>query len=209
MKGVPAYGGAVNGELCTPTGAALLKYFVDRFDSMPTMTVNAIGYGMGKKDFDRANCVRAMFGEKAFKADTDSVLELSVNIDDMTAEEIAYATDILLDGGALDIYTQPIGMKKCRPGTKVSVLCRPDDEEKMIGLLFKHTSTLGVRKISFDRYVMNREVVETDTVYGKVRRKVSSGYGVEKEKYEYDDIARIAKENDLSIEEVIKRINKN
>lgn len=202
LKGIPTYGGKIEGELCTPTGAALIKYFVNRFDSMPEMMVSNIGYGMGKKDFERANCVRAMLGEKSVKAGADKVSELSVNLDDMTAEEIAYAVNVLFESGALDVYTQPIGMKKNRPGTKISVLCRPEDEKSMVDLLFKHTTTLGVRKVSFDRFVLDRKVKEIQTELGPVRKKISTGYGVTKEKYEYEDIVRLAKERDLSIKEV-------
>lgn len=202
LKGIPMYAGKIEGELCTPTGAALIKYFTDRFDVMPAMSVTKIGYGMGKKDFEKANCVRAMLGENVQKAGTDKVSELSVNLDDMTAEEIAYAVNILFESGALDVYTQPIGMKKNRPGTKISVLCRPEDEKSMVDLLFKHTTTLGVRKVSFDRFVLDREVKEIQTELGPIRKKISTGYGVTKEKYEYEDIVRLAKESDLSIKEV-------
>ena len=93
-------------------------------------------------------------------------------------------------------------MKKNRPGTKISVLCRPEDEKSMVDLLFKHTTTLGVRKVSFDRFVLDREVKEIQTELGPVRKKISTGYGVTKEKYEYEDIVRLAKESDLSIKEV-------
>ena len=110
LRGVPIYGGSVRGELCTPTGAALLKHFATRFGAMPAMQVESIGYGMGKKDFEAANCVRAMLGETESRGDT--VLELSCNVDDMTAEAIGFAMERLFAGGALEVYTVPIGMKK-------------------------------------------------------------------------------------------------
>ena len=200
LQGVPTYGGGVKGELCTPTGAALLKHFVKRFGDMPVMKTHAIGYGMGKKDFESANCVRAMFGEGENK--TDTVIELSCNVDDMTAEEIGFAMDRLFEGGANEVFTIPIGMKKSRPGTLIRVMCKEQDREKMLHLIFKHTSTIGVREMPTHRYILDRWIETEETPYGEVRRKISSGYGVSREKYEYDDLAKIASEQALSIEEV-------
>lgn len=206
LRDVPIYGGSIQGELCTPTGAALLKHFADRFGDMPVMRTQAIGYGMGKKDFPRANCVRAMLGETADK--TDTVSELSCNVDDMTAEAIGFATERLFEGGANEVYTIPIGMKKSRPGTLIRVICKEQDKEKMVGLLFRHTSTIGVRETVTQRYILERKIESVLTPYGEVRRKVSSGYGTSRIKYEYDDLARIAKEQNISIDEVRKLVEK-
>ena len=200
LRDVPIYGGAVEGELCTPTGAALLKHFASRFGDMPVMKVRAIGYGMGKKDFSRANCVRAMLGETAGEAGV--VPELSCNVDDMTAEEIGFAMERLFAGGALEVYTGPVGMKKSRPGTLLRVLCREEDKERIIRLLFKHTTTIGVRETATRRYVLERRMESVQTPYGEVRRKAVSGYGVHRAKYEYDDLSRIARQQDISLSEV-------
>lgn len=200
LQDVPIYGGEIKGELCTPTGAALLKHFAARFGDMPVMKTQAIGYGMGKKDFPRANCVRAMLGETADK--TDSVLELSCNVDDMTAEAIGFAMERLFEGGALDVYTIPIGMKKSRPGTLLRVMCGERDKEGIVRLLFRHTTTIGVRETMTRRYVLDRRVETVRTPYGEVRRKAVSGYGVHRAKYEYDDLSRIARERDISLDEV-------
>ncbi len=202
LQGIPTYGGSIRGELCTPTGAALLKHFVTRFGSMPLMKTQAIGYGMGKKDFEAANCVRAMLGESADS--TDEVLELSCNVDDMTAEEIGFAMDRLFEGGALEVFTLPAGMKKSRPGTLICVLCRAQDREGILNLLFRHTSTIGVRETAVHRYVLDRRTEKVETPCGEVRRKISSGYGVSRSKYEYEDLAGIAREKNLSLEEVKK-----
>ena len=202
LKDVPIYGGTVKGELCTPTGAALLKHFATRFGDMPVMKTQSIGYGMGKKDFETANCVRAMLGETKDKKDT--VLELSCNVDDMTAEAIGFATERLFAGGAMEVYTVPIGMKKSRPGTLIRVMCREEDRENIIALLFKHTTTIGVREAVTRRFVLDRRMESLHTPYGVVRRKVSSGYGVSRAKYEYEDLARIAKEQNISLDEVKK-----
>jgi len=199
LQGIPAYGGEIQGELCTPTGAALLKHFVSRYGKMPVMKTTAIGYGMGKKDFETANCIRAMFGETQNAA--DSVIELSCNVDDMTAEAMGYAMEKLLERGALDVYTIPIGMKKSRPGTMICVLCHPGNRSEIVELLFKHTSTIGVREAVLDRYVLSREITTLNTPYGPVRRKTSSGYGVNRVKYEYNDIARIADSQGISLKD--------
>ena len=204
LRDVPIYGGSIRGELCTPTGAALLKHFATRFGDMPVMRMQAIGYGMGKKDFQWANCVRAMLGETTDQ--TDTVSELSCNVDDMTAEAIGFATECLFEGGAYEVYTVPIGMKKSRPGTLIRVICAEADKEKIVGLLFKHTSTIGVRETVTRRYVLNRKIETVQTPYGEVRRKASDGYGTSRTKYEYDDLARIAKERNISLDEARRHI---
>lgn len=200
LKNVPIYGGKVKGELCTPTGAALLKFFATCFGEMPVMKPQAIGYGMGKKDFEAANCVRAMLGET--EGGCDFVLELSCNVDDMTAEQMGFAMECFMEAGALDAYTVPIGMKKSRPGTLIRVICREPDRERMLALLFRHTTTIGVREIKMQRHVLDRKITALDTPYGIVHRKESTGYGVARTKYEYDDLAAIAWERNISIEDV-------
>lgn len=204
LRGVPIYGGKIRGELCTPTGAALLKYYADRFGDMPVMKVEAIGYGAGKKDFEAANVVRAMIGDTEGKKDI--ILELSCNVDDMTAEDISYAVNKLFEMGAREVFTVPVGMKKSRPGTLISVICTHDTKEAMVSTLFKYTTTLGIREVKTDRYVLDRRIETVDTPLGKVRRKVSSGYGVTRTKYEHDDLSRIADEKGMSIDEVRKLI---
>ena len=204
LRDVPIYGGSIRGELCTPTGAALLKYFADDFGSMPPMQVRTIGYGMGKKDFEAANCVRAMLGEA--EDDTGFVYELSCNVDDMTAEQIAFATERFFENGAFEAYTIPIGMKKGRPGTLIRVMCSGADRSRLAACIFKYTSTIGIREVATSRYTLKRTMEELDTSFGKVRRKSVSGYGVSRSKLEYDDLSAIAKERGMSIEEVRRAI---
>lgn len=204
LNGVPMYGGAVKGELCTPTGAALLKHFATRFGDMPVMRTEAIGYGMGKKDFEQANCIRAMLGETEDAG--DSVLQLECNVDDMTAEELGFAMETILAAGALEVYTVPVGMKKSRPGTLLSVLCHEDQKEKLVRVIFQNTTTIGVREHSCSRYTLKRSFETVQTPYGEVQKKISSGYGVTREKYEYEDLARIAREQGISLAEVRKSI---
>lgn len=204
LRDVPIYGGEISGELCTPTGAALLKHFVTRFGSMPVMKTTAIGYGMGKKDFPAANCVRALLGETENAG--DYITELNCNVDDMTGEAIGFAMEELFAAGALDVYTVPIGMKKSRPGTLLCVMCRAEDKEKTVQLLFRHTTTIGIRENVYRRYTLERAVETVQTLYGDIRRKTSTGYGVTRQKYEYEDLARAARENDVSVSEVLSRL---
>lgn len=200
LKGVPMYGGEIRGELCTPTGAALLKHFATKFGDMPIMNVSAIGYGMGKKDFERANCVRVMLGEAERKDNT--IVELFCNVDDMTAEEIGHAMNVFLEAGAVEAFTTPVMMKKSRPGTLITVMCKESKKEAIIELIFKHTTTIGIRESISKRYILDRKIETVHTEYGDVRKKISSGYGVIREKIEYDDLAKIAVENGKSVREI-------
>lgn len=204
LRGVPIYGGSISSELCTPTGAALLKHFVTQFGDMPAMQVEAIGYGMGKKDFPRANCVRVLLGEIAQK--DEPILELSCNVDDMTGEMIGFALERLMEQGALDVFTVPIGMKKSRPGILLTVLCREAEKDAFVRLLFQHTTTLGIRQKSCQRYTLRRRTETVNTPMGEVRRKCSEGFGVRREKLEYEDLARLAREHGLSIQEIRARL---
>ena len=201
LKGIPIYGGQILGELCTPTGAALLKQFVSGFGNMPVMTPQAVGYGMGKKDFAMANCVRAVLGSDS-REGTDSIVELRCNLDDMTAEDIGFAMEQLLRAGAPEVFTTPIGMKKNRPGTMLTVLCRADQREEMVRLLLRHTSTLGIRESVCRRFTLTRREETVDTPYGKVRCKISEGYGVCRRKPEYDDLSAIAEAQQLPLSEI-------
>ena len=219
LEGIPSYSGDIEGELCTPTGAALLKYFAASFGPQPVMSVSKIGYGMGKKNFPKANCVRAMLGEETVQKDNhlpdtasdhnsdrpmDTVTELRCNIDDMTPEDISFATWQILLEGALDVFTSPINMKKNRAAFMLTVLCKESDTDRIVDCIFKHTTTIGIRENICRRYILNRQEKTASTSFGEVRIKEVSGYGVKREKPEYDDISRLAKENGISIKEVRK-----
>ena len=204
LRDIPIYSGSVRGELCTPTGAALLSRFVSSFGNMPVMRVEKIGYGMGKKDFEVANCVRAMLGETG--DGRDEVAVLTTNLDDETPEKIGFAVEALLREGALDVMTAPLGMKKNRPAVELTVLCRPSEAEKFARLLFLHTPTLGVRERIEKRYVLSRSEETRETSLGPVRVKTASGYGVKKEKIEYEDLSRAAREAGISLREAEERI---
>ena len=200
LQDIPMYSGSIRGELCTPTGAALLKHFVSRFGPMPVMKTSAIGYGMGTKDFEAANCIRAMLGET--EDQTDIVLELSCNVDDMTAEEISFAMDCLFEAGAREVYTIPVGMKKSRTGILLRAMCVEKDKENILQAMFRHTTTIGIRESSTRRYILKRRMETRETPYGSVRCKISVGYGTERRKYEFDDLRRIASEQNMTLQEV-------
>jgi len=200
LKGVPFYFGTVKSELCTPTGAALLKYFVDSFGDMPVMTVQKIGYGMGKKDFDSPNCVRAFLGSD--NSGSNDVVVMSCNIDDMTGEEIGFATEMLLENSALDVWTAPITMKKSRPAFMLNCLCKEADIDRFAELIFKYTTTIGIRYCKYSRFCLERDTITKDTEFGPVRVKRVHGYGVTRAKIEYDDVAVIARDNNVSVSDV-------
>ena len=140
-------------------------------------------------------------------ADTpDTVAELSCNLDDMTPEGIGFALETLLQAGALDVFTTAIGMKKSRPGAMLTCLCRLEDREKMVGLIFQHTTTLGVRESVCARYTLRRSQVQAQTEFGPVRVKQAEGWGVSRQKAEFEDLARIAREQGISLEQARKLI---
>ena len=204
LKDIPVYSNHIKGELCTPTGAALLKHFVNHFGTMPPIKMSAIGYGMGKKDFEAANCVRAILGDSDEKPET--ILEYTCNLDDISAERIGFAMEQLFAAGAVEAYTIPVTMKKSRPGHLLCVMCRERDKQKILDTIFKHTTTLGVRENISNRYFLERSIETVKTEFGDIRIKRAEGYGVKREKYEYEDLAAIARKTGLSIEEIVQKI---
>lgn len=204
LADVPIKGGDIEGELCTPTGAAILKYFCTDFSVLGDFEYDCVGVGNGTKDFERANCVRAFVGD----CDSDDVCELRCQVDDMTGEEMGYALNKFISLGALDAYVQNIVMKKSRPAFLLTVIVNRIDKSLFIRQIFKHTTTLGVRVLECERYRLSREITEK----GGVSIKRSLGFGAEKIKIEYDDIAKFADENNLSFfkarEQLIDKIDK-
>ena len=203
LRGVPIYGGRVKGELCTPTGAALLKKFVSNFGHMNVMTAEKIGYGMGTKDFDTANCLRAYLCAPSDADDSaEEILGIECNLDDMTPEAIGAAVDVLLEACALDVFTTPVYMKKGRPAVALTCLCKLDDREKLSTLMLRHTTTLGVRITNYRRDVLSRNFRTVTTKYGQIQIKTATGLGIHKTKPEYDDVAAAAKRAGVSFNEV-------
>ncbi len=203
LRGVPTKRGNIEGELCTPTGAALLKHFTDEFTDENKIRAVKTGYGMGKRRFYNSegkevlSAVRAIIGDAEDM--TDRIVMLSCNIDDMTGEQIGFAAERLMDGGALDVYTSPVYMKKNRPGILLTVLCRAENRKRIAELVFKHTTTIGIREFSSGRYVLNRGEERVNTRYGEVRVKRSEGYGVKRTKAEYEDLREIALRENISL----------
>ena len=203
LRGVPIYGGRVKGELCTPTGAALLKKFAGSFGHMNVMTAEKIGYGMGTKDFDTANCLRAFLCTQPDADDSASeILGIECNLDDMTPEAIGAAVDILFENGALDVFTTPVYMKKSRPAVVLTCLCKIPDHARFSTLILKHTTTLGVRITSYRRDVLPRDFRTVTTKYGAIKVKTAFGCGISKIKPEYNDVAAAAKQHGAAFTEV-------
>lgn len=200
LRGVPAYGGEIRGELCTPTGAALLKHFASSFGPMPAMATEKIGYGMGSKEFERVNCLRAFLGE--MDGGLDEICELRCNLDDMTPEAVGAAIDQLFSAGALDVFLTPIQMKKNRPGVLLTCLARPEQNEAVVDAMLRHTSTLGVRENVCRRTALQSAYLTVDTHYGPICIKRSSGHGVVKGKPEYSDVLAAAKAHGVPFETV-------
>ena len=205
LRGVPCYSGKVESELCTPTGAALIKHFADSFGAMPVMTVETAGYGIGTKRFENhANCVRVLKGEETAEkreAYDDEVYELSANIDDMTGEDIGFAIEMLMEAGALDAYAQAVTMKKTRPAVKLCCLCREKDRKTMTETMFRHTSSIGIREQKFGRYTLKRREISGEVSGVKVRAKVSEGYGVRRVKAEFDSARDLAEKTGVTLKE--------
>ena len=190
IEGIPSFGGDVEGELLTPTGAALLKHFADSFGTRPVMNIEKTGYGMGRKDFAKANMLRTFLGESGNEG--DMVVEMKFNVDDMTGEEIGYAAGVLMENGALDVFTTSVYMKKNRPGILFTVLVKLEDKERFAKLIFENTTTIGIRYNETGRFKLERHEEKVMTKYGEISLKVSEGFGVSKAKPEFDDIKDIA-----------------
>ncbi len=212
LEGIPAHADSeVARELCTPTGAALLRRFVGHWGEMPLMVASAIGHGAGAVDIPgRANLVRCTLGEApdgGGGAGEDEVVELVCNLDDMTGEELAFAADRLFDAGALDVAAVPAAMKKGRPGHVLTVLCAPQKRDGVLAALFRHTTTLGVRGRRCRRWTLDRREEPVALPEGTVlRRKISEGFGVRRAKYEHDDLAALAKARNASLRELLAEL---
>lgn len=205
LAGVPTYGGSVQGELCTPTGAALLAHFADAYGPMPVMAAEKIGVGIGARDFGQANCLRAFWGESEAGANGE-IVELTANIDDMTPESLAFAAARLLEAGALDVYTVPGTMKKGRPGHVLTVLCSPEHADAMARAVLAQTATNGLRVRRCGKYFLEPSIRTVQTPWGPVRIKQAEGFGVRHQKPEFEDVARIAREQGLPCGDVLRAV---
>jgi uncharacterized protein (TIGR00299 family) protein len=214
---VPVVGSEIEKELVTPTGAALLTSLAAEFGSIPAMTLKAIGYGAGGRDLPIPNVLRLLLGEDATSPLRESALHpgystaaaietltlLETNIDDLNPEIYDYTMTRLFEAGALDVFLSPIQMKKNRPATLLRVLCRPEQVEALLAILFAETSTLGIRQQTVLRHCLARSSHTVETIYGPVRVKVASlGEGQAKAAPEYEDCRRLAEASGAPLREV-------
>ncbi|HVH57083.1 MAG TPA: nickel pincer cofactor biosynthesis protein LarC [Vicinamibacterales bacterium] len=204
LSGVPVYSGDVQMELVTPTGALIVTGYAESFGPMPPMTIAAIGYGAGDRDPERhPNVMRMIVGDSAIAAHSHGVVEIVCEIDDMNPQLFGPLMDQLHQGGALDVFYAPVQMKKNRPGTLVTVLARPEDREKLSGILFSETTTIGVRYQEMMRECLERELLTVETPVGPVRFKVARRAGrVMNASPEFEDCAKIASEKQLPVKDV-------
>jgi pyridinium-3,5-bisthiocarboxylic acid mononucleotide nickel chelatase len=199
LENKPIYSRGPALELTTPTGAAILSTLAEDFGSMPAMRIRATGYGAGDRDFtEHANVVRVMIGEASGARETTTVSVIEANIDDASPQVIAWAAEKLLEAGALDALVLSAQMKKGRPGVVLQVIAAPEKREELIAILFRETTTLGVRFYSAERRVQAREWREVATPHGVVRVKVGeNGFAPE-----YEDARRIATESGVPLKDI-------
>lgn len=227
LADVPMYGGSIRGELCTPTGAALLVHFADSFGDMPVMSKTSVGIGVGTKEFEQANCVRVFLGEVQTMKKTDEtettgetpekpfqdvdtgngrIAELVCNIDDMTPEALAFAKARLIELGALDAYTVAGTMKKGRPGWELTVLCETDRIDETAKNIMRETTTNGVRVRLCEKYFLIPGIETVQTEFGQVQIKTAEGFGIRHEKPEYEDTAACARKAQISYREAYEQV---
>jgi uncharacterized protein (TIGR00299 family) protein len=194
LKGVPLAESDVEMELTTPTGAAIVTTVAERFGPLPPMTIETIGHGAGTRELrEQANIMRLFVGQTALPSGSDRVWVLETNLDDLPGEVVGYATTQLLAAGALDAFVIPIQMKKNRPGVMVSVLCDEAKIPLMEEILFRETTTLGVRRYPVSRHKLKRQAIEVETPFGIIKGKLGWIDGRPPTfSPEYDDCARVA-----------------
>jgi uncharacterized protein (TIGR00299 family) protein len=200
LFGKPVFARGPETELTTPTGAALMAALSQGFGAMPAMTITATGFGAGTKEFPtHANVVRLLIGDTAGASESVTVSVIEANVDDSTPEVLGYAMERLFAEGALDVTLQPVYMKKQRPGVLLQVIAKPEDRERLCGVLMRETSTLGVRTTAAERMVAERAWVEVETGHGRVRVKTASGSAAP----EFDDCRALAIETGLPLRQIM------
>ncbi len=209
LKGAPIVGSELEMELVTPTGAVLLSSLAETFGPIPAMTLSAVGYGAGGRDLAIPNILRLLLGNQPApnQAITETLAILETNIDDLNPEFYDYVMARCFEAGALDVYLSPLQMKKNRPATLLRLLCRPDDVDPLMAILFSETSTLGVRQQMVQRHCLARLVKTVETPYGPVRIKIARwGEGQAKAAPEYEDCRQLAETNGVSLREVYRAV---
>jgi uncharacterized protein (TIGR00299 family) protein len=201
LRGKPVYANGPEIELTTPTGAALAVTLAQSFGPLPAMRIASIGHGAGDRDFPmQANVLRVLIGDRSAANEATLVSVIETNIDDSSPQVLGYALGRLMEAGALDVTISPIQMKKNRPGSLLRVIAKPEDQERLAQIVFRETSTLGLRIYSAERRVEERYFLTVETAWGKVRGKVSSQGMFSPE---YDDCRAIAQTTGVPLKQVM------
>jgi uncharacterized protein (TIGR00299 family) protein len=209
LRDVPLTPAPVEGELVTPTGAALLTHLVEGFGPPPAMTLRTIGYGAGSKDFSKPNVLRLWLGEVEQKVTLEPLLVLETNIDDMNPQIYEHVSEMLFAAGALDVTLAPVQMKKNRPGTLLSVLCWPEQADQLSKVIFCETTTLGIRHIPVTRQCLPRRFEQIETPFGVLQVKVAVlPDGTERATPEYEDCRRLAGEAGVPLSVVMDAVQR-
>ena len=208
LKGVPVYSTDSKGELVTPTGAAIITAVADRFGNMPSINVESIGYGAGTKDFEHPNVLRVYLGQMVDEPSENMIDVIETNIDDMNPQWFDHVIDRLYGEGALEVFMTNIQMKKNRPGVKLTILADLVNKDRLLKIVFRETTSIGVRIRRESREILDRMTEALDTPYGKVNVKITvyDGEQVNK-KVEYDDLKRLAAENNLPVKKIASEID--
>jgi uncharacterized protein (TIGR00299 family) protein len=204
LHDVPTYASEIQGELLTPTGAAIISTLCESYGAMPAMSVTASGYGAGKREYERfPNALRVMIGETEGDAGDEKLLVVETNLDDVSPQIVGHVMERAFERGALDCYFTPVQMKKNRPGVLISIICRPADRESLYQLLFDETTTLGVRSYEVSRRALARESVLVETQFGALRVKVARRDGrIVNATPEFDDCRAAARKWDAPLRDV-------
>ncbi|MDD1420077.1 nickel pincer cofactor biosynthesis protein LarC [Dolichospermum sp. ST_sed1] len=218
MRGCPVYSNGIDRELVTPTGAAIATTLVQDFGSPPPMTIKQVGLGAGSLDLPIPNILRLWYGENeslqtdnsdlgAYSPNLETITVLETQIDDLNPQVFGYVFEALFAVGAVDVFTQPIGMKKSRPGILLTIICHPNKVASCEAVLFRETSTLGIRRTTQERSILQREIQKVETIYGTISVKVAwTGKATEKVitnvQPEYEDCAELARQNNISWREI-------
>jgi uncharacterized protein (TIGR00299 family) protein len=214
MRGCPVYSNGIDRELVTPTGAAIATTLVQDFGSPPPMTIKQVGLGAGSLDLSIPNILLLWYGENeslqsdnsnlgAYSPNLETIIVLETQIDDLNPQIFGYVFEALFTAGAVDVFTQPIGMKKSRPGILLTVICHPENLASCEAVLFRETSTLGIRRTTQERSILKREMQKVETIYGTVAVKVAwTEKVITNVQPEYEDCAVLARENNVSWREI-------
>ncbi|NOY09717.1 MAG: nickel pincer cofactor biosynthesis protein LarC [Spirochaetes bacterium] len=205
LKGVPVYSTGIQGELVTPTGAAIVKTLAAQFINLPSMKIEKAGYGTGKKSYDIPNALRVFFGQEISlkELQPEELLLLETNIDDMSPEIYSFLFPLLFKKGALDVYLTNIIMKKGRPAVMLSVLCEPENQAGLKNIIFTETTTLGIRQQIIRRDILERETITMDTRFGRIKAKAAFKDGrMLRLTPEYEECKRVAEEQSMPLRKV-------